>query len=28
LSLVKEFGATALEGVAPFEQQAWTWGSR
>ena len=28
LSLVKEFGATALEGVAPLEQQAWTWGSR
>jgi|RhiMetdeSRZDD1v2_1073273.scaffolds.fasta_scaffold01259_4 predicted ATPase len=28
LSLVKEFGATALGGVAPFEQQAWTWGSR
>ena len=28
LSLLKEFGATTLEGVAPFEQQAWNWGSR
>jgi predicted ATPase len=28
LSLVKEFGATTLEGVAPLEQQAWNWGSR
>jgi len=28
LSLVKEFGATTLEGVAPLQQQAWNWGSR
>jgi predicted ATPase len=28
LSLVKEFGATTLEGVAPLEQPAWNWGSR
>jgi predicted ATPase len=28
LSLVKEFGATTLEGVAQLEQQAWNWGSR
>ena len=28
LSLIKEFGATTLEGVAPLEQQAWNWGSR
>ena len=28
LSLVKELGATTLEGVAPLEQQAWNWGSR
>jgi predicted ATPase len=28
LSLVKEFGATTLEGVARLEQQAWNWGSR
>ncbi len=28
LSLVKEFGATTLEGVAPLEQEAWNWGSR
>ena len=28
LCLVKDFGATTLEGVGPLEQQAWNWGSR
>ena len=28
LCLVKEFGATTLEGLGPLEQQAWNWGSR
>jgi predicted ATPase len=28
LCLVKDFGATALEGVGRLEQQAWNWGSR
>jgi predicted ATPase len=28
LCLIKEFGATTLEGIAPLEQQAWNWGSR
>jgi predicted ATPase len=28
LCLVKDFGATMLEGVAPLEQPPWNWGSR
>jgi predicted ATPase len=28
LCLVKDFGATNLEGVGRFEQQPWNWGSR
>lgn len=28
LCLVKDFGATTLEGVAPLEQPPWNWGSR
>jgi predicted ATPase len=28
LCLVKDFGATTLEGVGPFEQPPWNWGSR
>jgi predicted ATPase len=28
LCLVKDFGATTLEGVGPLEQAPWNWGSR
>ena len=28
LCLVKDFGATTLEGVGPLEQPLWNWGSR
>ena len=28
LCLVKDFGATTLEGVGPLEQPPWNWGSR
>ena len=28
LCLVKDFGATTLEGVVPLEQPPWNWGSR
>jgi predicted ATPase len=28
LCLVKDFGATTLQGVGPLEQQPWNWGSR
>jgi predicted ATPase len=28
LCLVKEFGATTLEGLGPLEQPSWNWGSR
>jgi predicted ATPase len=28
LCLVKDFGATTLEGVGPLEQPPWSWGSR
>ena len=28
LCLVKDFGATMLDGVAPLEQPPWNWGSR
>jgi predicted ATPase len=28
LCLVKDFGATTLEGAAPLEQPPWNWGSR
>jgi predicted ATPase len=28
LCLIKDFGATTLQGVAPLEQPPWNWGSR
>ena len=28
LSLIKDFGATILEGFGPLEQPSWNWGSR
>jgi predicted ATPase len=28
LCLVKDFGATTLEGIGPLEQPPWNWGSR
>jgi predicted ATPase len=28
LGLVKDFGATTLEGIGPLEQPPWNWGSR
>jgi predicted ATPase len=28
LCLVKDFGATILEGMGPLEQLPWNWGSR
>jgi predicted ATPase len=28
LCLLKDFGATTLEGVGPLEQPPWNWGSR
>ena len=28
LRLIKDFGATTLEGLGPLEQPPWNWGSR